>query len=456
MINKWVKAKLTRVCPSLIELLQDGAAMENKRRKIGHVKSAIATCLCKPGDMEGANFSEFYVVCPSNTPVPKGLPANKTNEFVIHLPKPIDTSRVQEEIGTGGAVEVALVEISFPHSWVVPFPANRCRFEVAVADISRPHDLPVRMKSSLPPRKPEQDYGTVQELIAGLNERRPRMDTIPNKIWAGRFLLSARGHVQIVLFEGEAIELDPSLAEVLGFEEAVFHFSKGEVSNRKGPFSEDKYAAKGSGKRKRPRLQHNASKRAGDEDPEESPVAQSMTMPDRAKASPDPPTDSEVESEGPATTTVPSVEVEEGKGVERRRLRRSSTRGERKKTRQEEAAGSSLIALQPLRLAKRFVFTAKRAPDLDYNAYNIFVYSSIVKSSPVGNVYTPLLRSIPVDPRDRGRYLSRTFVRPRYLPLNGNYFRQIDFQLRHETGKPVRFRHGKVICTLHFRRRRQR
>ena len=172
------------------------------------------------------NITEIgYVVCPSSTPVPAGVVPNKTNRFTVHLARPIDTSKIR------GEIEVALVEISLPHSWAITFPAKRCEYEVYVADITPPHQNPVRRRACLPAGTPVKDYGSVEELLVGLNERRPRLENIPNKIWAGKFRMSSTGKVQLCLFEGEALEMSSDLAGALGFEQTVFNFIEGKVGD---------------------------------------------------------------------------------------------------------------------------------------------------------------------------------------------------------------------------------
>ena len=50
-----------------------------------------------------------------------------------------------------------------------------------------------------------------------------------------------------------------------------------------------------------------------------------------------------------------------------------------------------------------------------------------------------------------GRYVSKNFERPHYVPLNNKIFHLISINIRDKAGDLVAFEHGKVIITLHFR-----
>ena len=392
------------------------------------------------------NITEIgYVVCPSSTPVPAGVVPNKTNRFTVHLARPIDTSKIR------GEIEVALVEISLPHSWAITFPAKRCEYEVYVADITQPHQNPVRRRACLPTGTPVKDYGSIEELLVGLNERRPRLENIPNQIWAGKFRMSSTGKVQLCLFEGEALEMSSDLAGALGFEQTVFNFIEGKVGDAKGPFPED------GGTMQKEIAQVNVSVTVPREKPNEE-------FKDAIKF------DYEAEELREEPAAISDTKDNKTQRQGRKRKRRSTDEEQQLPLRAEDeeknidaaadqAETRAIIPPGPggrqrLKEAARYFFTAPRRGNLHYNTTNLFVYSSIVKATPVGNVSAPLLRTVHVDPRHRGRYLNYNFERPRYLPLNSSFISAIDFAIHHESGDPVKFAWGRVQCTLHFRKRR--
>ena len=376
------------------------------------------------GNEDPHNITEIgYVVCPSSTPVPAGVEPNKTNRFTVHLARPIDTTRIR------GELEVALVEVSLPHSWTASFPAERCEYQVHVANIRHPQDETVHRQACLPPNAPVRDYVNVEGLVEGLNERRPRLENIPNKIWAGKFRLSASGKVQLCLFEGESLELSPDLAMVLGFEQSRFSYEQGRPGDAKGPFAED-----------------------------ELKVNVSVSLPTRENEEFDTGDfDGELRDEGSGDTVLLE------RPAKRKRSKRRSSTGPPKNAAtsspaSEQAQTRAIIppgGRQRLKDAQRYFFTAGRKGNLHFSTTTLFIYSAIVKATPVGNVSAPLLRTVHVDPRDRGRYLNYNFQKLRYLPLTTSYVSAIDFAIHHESGEPVEFQWGRVQCTLHFRKKSQ-
>jgi hypothetical protein len=101
--------------------------------------------------------------------------------------------------------------------------------------------------------------------------------------------------------------------------------------------------------------------------------------------------------------------------------------------------------------ATRYVIRANEKPDIGYNSYSLFIYGDFVRNTQVANVFCPLLRTVPVSLEEKGKHLSRVFVRPRYIPLKGTYFSSLRFEVRHEDGNLVKFKFGKCIATLKFR-----
>ena len=104
-------------------------------------------------------------------------------------------------------------------------------------------------------------------------------------------------------------------------------------------------------------------------------------------------------------------------------------------------------------LAEKIRYTvAKNKPDLQIGMYNIFIYSNLVEETLVGNQMVKLLRTIPVSIEDRGRYLSKSFQNLRYLKLSSGFFQHIDVMITDEIGELVKFKWGKVVATLHFKK----
>ena len=94
---------------------------------------------------------------------------------------------------------------------------------------------------------------------------------------------------------------------------------------------------------------------------------------------------------------------------------------------------------------------AAAAPDLARQTHNIFIYSDIVRLVMVGNGYAPLLRLLPTNEQDRGKYVTKEFIDRYYMPLSSNYIKQITIDVRDDQGSNIRFTGGKVTVVLHFR-----
>ena len=62
-----------------------------------------------------------------------------------------------------------------------------------------------------------------------------------------------------------------------------------------------------------------------------------------------------------------------------------------------------------------------------------------------GDAPVPLLRIVPVEGEVAQR-VSKSFVRPQYVPLSRK-----QFNIKRDTGESVPFEFGRVLLTLHFR-----
>jgi hypothetical protein len=101
------------------------------------------------------------------------------------------------------------------------------------------------------------------------------------------------------------------------------------------------------------------------------------------------------------------------------------------------------------------LFNAPERPDIRAYTYNMYIYSDIIKKVFVGNTYVPLLRTVPIA-NEPDEYIHHTFVRPYYIPINQSFIEHIDIQLCDSLGELMKFKWGRIIVTLHFRRKKLR
>ena len=90
--------------------------------------------------------------------------------------------------------------------------------------------------------------------------------------------------------------------------------------------------------------------------------------------------------------------------------------------------------------------------DVRQGFYSIYVYCPLVEPQMVGDSRVPLVRIVPIQGTP-GHVTSKEFQPIHYVPLQQRQFQEIEIMLRDDTGNPIPFQRGKVVVTLHFRRR---
>ena len=98
--------------------------------------------------------------------------------------------------------------------------------------------------------------------------------------------------------------------------------------------------------------------------------------------------------------------------------------------------------------------TAERAVDLEHSFHDLYVYCDIIQSQYVGDALVPLLRIVPVEGKD-GERISKSFIRPQYVPVSRRQFETIEVNIKRDTGETVPFEFGRVLLTLYFRQSRK-
>ena len=91
--------------------------------------------------------------------------------------------------------------------------------------------------------------------------------------------------------------------------------------------------------------------------------------------------------------------------------------------------------------------TAEREVDLEHGFYDLYVYCDIIQPQYVGDTLVPLLRIIPVEGED-GQRISKSFVRPQYLPVSRKQFKSIEVNIRETQDNQC---HSSLAeCCLYF------
>ena len=90
-------------------------------------------------------------------------------------------------------------------------------------------------------------------------------------------------------------------------------------------------------------------------------------------------------------------------------------------------------------------------PNLD-SITSLFVYSDICQYSLIGDASAPLLRIVQVK-NDDERMVTKTFPHVYYTPVSKINFDTVEIYIRDDTGVQIPFAYGKLVVTLHFRKR---
>ena len=97
--------------------------------------------------------------------------------------------------------------------------------------------------------------------------------------------------------------------------------------------------------------------------------------------------------------------------------------------------------------------TGSNICDLQRVFYSLFVYCDVVEHIVVGDVKAPLLRTVNITGKE-DLTINRIFQTVQYVPVQRKQFSTIGIDIRDNTGHMVPFQRGKVLVTLHFRRKR--
>ena len=85
---------------------------------------------------------------------------------------------------------------------------------------------------------------------------------------------------------------------------------------------------------------------------------------------------------------------------------------------------------------------------------SLYVYCPLVEPRMVGDARVPLLRIVPVEGRN-GEMITRVFDPIQYCPLLQRRIQTVEIDIRDTTGAMVPFEKGRVVVSLHCRKRKK-
>ena len=178
--------------------------------------------------MDDSGFDEqgTYLVLPSNAQSPDGNNRNTMSNYKIGLPQPWN-------LPSSDSYEVALVQISYPHSWRQKISLKPCLYQITMASLDDPAKAPYFLDTCDTDTKTS-TVNTLKEVINAINARKPKQ-------WKGEFSVNNMGKVTTKLHRGEGILLDYNLANLLGFQSSKYLFVDGKIilPKKKGGLNKD-------------------------------------------------------------------------------------------------------------------------------------------------------------------------------------------------------------------------
>ena len=112
----------------------------------------------------------------------------------------------------------------------------------------------------------------------------------------------------------------------------------------------------------------------------------------------------------------------------------------------------SLAHMFGFRRVLRHSQRSRKPSDIRRGIYSLYIYCNICREIIVGDSKVDLLRIVPIQ-GEHGDYICKTYDSPTYTPLQRKNFNDIKIDIRDDVGEKIPFQSGKVIVTLHLRKR---
>ena len=113
----------------------------------------------------------------------------------------------------------------------------------------------------------------------------------------------------------------------------------------------------------------------------------------------------------------------------------------------------SVRAYTTMQYSDKGSYISKDPIDIHAGLNVMYAYCDVASYSLVGDIRAPLLRVIPTSSGKHGDMIERIYSEIQYVPVHRNQIESIEVNINNELGQPMPFEFGKVILTLHFRRR---
>ena len=107
-----------------------------------------------------------------------------------------------------------------------------------------------------------------------------------------------------------------------------------------------------------------------------------------------------------------------------------------------------------LHSTKEYYYEFPKSFSFNYKAAHMYVYSSLVKDSIVGNVFASIVRVVGLEDKPRSETIHREFTVHHYLPLRSSSFNEVVLELTDGMGNSIKFNQGNSVAVFHFRKKK--
>ena len=102
---------------------------------------------------------------------------------------------------------------------------------------------------------------------------------------------------------------------------------------------------------------------------------------------------------------------------------------------------------------REYYYEFPKLCSFNYKSAHMYVYSSLVKDSIVGNVFAPIVRVVGLEDKPKSETIHREFTVPHYLPLRSSSFNEVVLELTDGMGNSMKFNQGNNVAVFHFRKK---
>ena len=103
---------------------------------------------------------------------------------------------------------------------------------------------------------------------------------------------------------------------------------------------------------------------------------------------------------------------------------------------------------------REYYYEFPKSCSFNYKGAHMYVYSSLVKDSIVGNVFAPIARVVGLEDKPKSEIIHREFTVPHYLPLRSSSFNEVVLELTDGMGNSMKFNQGNSVAVFHFKKKR--